>query len=145
MDEDTIRKFFSKVIDILQSNLYYKKNLIPWIKIIFEKHFKVLINLPSNTLERFNILKELINSRIQYEEKLNSINSKLNFVFNYYESKEQKSLNENANANEKGLIKEYQPLLEYYESDDDDTLKKKKGKTIYLFLCIFILIIIFIF
>jgi hypothetical protein len=130
MDEDIIHKFFSKVIDILQSNLYYKKNLIPWIKIIFEKHFKVLINLPKNTLERFNILKELINSRIQYEEKLNSINNKLNFVFNYFESKEQKSLNNN--SNEKVLIKEYQPLLEYYESDDDETIKKTKGKIINL-------------
>ena len=126
MDEEIIGKFFSKVIDILQSNLYYKKNLIPWIKMIFEKHFKIIINLPPFTLERFNILKELINSRVQYEDRLKSIGSKLNFVFNYYDKKEQKALNE------KDQNKEYQPLLEYYESDDEDTQRKSKGKKIIL-------------
>lgn len=125
MDSEIIQKFFGKVIDILQSNLYYKKNLIPWIKLIFEKHFKILINLPKETLERFNILKELINNRTQYEDRLNNLNARLNFVFNYYENRENKQLLSNSNLENK----QYEPLLEYYESDDEDTQKKSKGIT----------------
>ena len=38
---------------------------------------------------------------------------------NHYEKRDQKTSGEEN--------KEYEPLLEYYESDDDETIKKNKG------------------
>ena len=131
MDQETIGSFINKVIDILQSNIYYKKNLIPWIKLIFEKHFSIILNLPTKTLDNFSVIRQLIINRTQYKEKLNYLGNKMNFIFDYYQK-----IKNNKNLGEENK-KEYQPLLEYYESDDEDTIKKNKGKFIFIFLKIF--------
>lgn len=141
MNSELIARFINKVIDILQSNIFYKKNLIPWLKLIFEKHFTVIINLPNQTIENFNIIKLLISNRIQYKEKLEHLNKKINLIFDYYEKN-----NTNNGSDNNGKYKDYQPLLDYYESDDEESLKKNKGRNtlanygIYKHIYIFILI-----
>ncbi len=127
MDSDLIARFVNKIIDILQSNIYYRKNIIPWIKLIFEKHFAVILNLPLRTIENFNIIKQLISNRTQYKEKLEHLHAKLKFINDYYYENTKNKLTESTEAEEKIMNEEYTPLLEYYESDDEDTIKKKKG------------------
>lgn len=124
MDSELIASFVNKIIDILQSNIYYRKNIIPWIKLIFEKHFPVILNLPIRTIENFNIIKQLISNRTQYKEKLEFLHAKLKFINDYYHEISKNKLPE-AETEEK---KEYTPLLEYYESDDEETIIKNKGK-----------------
>ena len=112
MDSDLIARFVNKIIDILQSNIYYRKNIIPWIKLIFEKHFAVILNLPLRTIENFNVIKKLISNRTQYKEKLEHLQAKLKFINDYYHQNAKNKLPE---TEEK---KEYTPLVEYYESDE---------------------------
>lgn len=122
MDSELIARFVNKIIDILQSNIYYRKNIIPWIKIIFEKHFAIILNLPIKIIENLNIIKQLISNRIQYKEKLEYLHAKLKFINDYYQEINKNELPETFEEK-----KEYSPLLEYYESDDDETVKKNKG------------------
>jgi cell shape-determining protein MreC len=128
MDSVLIACFVNKIIDILQSNIYYRKNIIPWIKLIFEKHFAIILNLPLRTIENFNIIKQLISNRTQYKEKLEYLHAKLKFINDYYQ---EISKNKPIEIEEN---KEYTPLLIYYESDDEETLMKNKGKFCFLFL-----------
>lgn len=121
MDAELIASFVNKIIDILQSNIYYRKNIIPWIRLIFEKHFAIILNLPLRTIENFNIIKQLISNRTQYKEKLENLHAKLKFINDYYHDI---SKNKPVEIEEK---KEYAPLLEYYESDDEETIKRNKG------------------
>jgi len=129
MDSELIANFISKIIDILQSNIFYRKNIIPWIKLIFEKHFALILNLPNRSIENFNIIKQLISNRTQYKDKLEKLQGKLKFINDYYFEKSK--IRTHPENEEK---KEYTPLLEYFESDDEETDIKNKGIIIRFFL-----------
>ncbi len=122
MESELIARFVNKIIDILQSNIYYRKNIIPWIKLLFEKHFVIILNLPIKSLENLNVIKQLISNRTQYKEKLEHLHAKLKFINDFYQ---ENNTNKTSELTEEK--KEYSPLLEYYESDDEETIKKNKG------------------
>ena len=134
MNNDCIGKFIEKSLDIFQSNTFFVKNIILWInKIIKLKKINIL---SKNNIENFNKIQIYIKDKIKcfnnlclLKQKMNKINklfcsikeNKDKFIKNNENSKENKEYNEN-----KPII--FEPLLTYYESEDEEEKKNNENK-----------------
>ena len=138
MNNDCLGKFIEKSLDIFQSNSFYTKNILPWMKKIIK--FKKFNILSKNNIENLNKIQMYIKDKIKcfnnlciLKQKMNKINDIFsppekekseNFLKNQKKEEEKNNLN-----NDKHVI--FEPLLTYYESEDEEEMKennKKKNK-----------------
>jgi hypothetical protein len=125
MDAELIQKFIPKFIELFQSNVFFKKNLLPWLDLLFKHHFFLILSLPKNTLESLKNLKFLMENRTKNLTRLIEVHSKLENLMNLIQIKNTSNVNKISNE-----TMNYEPLLGYNESDSEEELNKK-GK-IYL-------------
>ena len=130
MNNDCLGKFIEKSLDIFQSNSFYTKQILPWIKKIFI--FKKIEILSKNNIENLIKIQMYIKDKIKcfnnlclLKEKINKINKMFNL------SNDDKTENflkneKKINDNNKPII--FEPLLTYYESEDEDEIKEYKVK-----------------
>jgi hypothetical protein len=134
MNNDCIEKFIEKSLDIFQSNSYsiYVKSILSWIKNVIK--FKKIYLLSKNNIENLLKIQIYIKDKIkcfnnlsllkQKMEKMNTIlypakGNKDNFF------KKNDNINNNMENSNKPII--FEPLLTYYESEDEED-KNKNGK-----------------
>ena len=127
MNRDTIEMFFEKVIDLFQSNNFYKKNVVIWIIEIFKYHKFEILSMENKIIKNLNIIKNYISNYTKNYNNLIRIQEKLNIINKY---KNNNNIQENKNINnENNLIKNNNnPLLTYMESDDEEEIEKNKNK-----------------
>ena len=127
MNRDTIEMFFEKVIDLFQSNNFYKKNVVIWIIEIFKYHKFEILSMENKIIKNLNIIKNYITNYTKNYNNLLRIQEKLNIINKY---KNNNNIQENKNINnENNLIKNNNnPLLTYMESDDEEEIEKNKNK-----------------
>ena len=135
MNNDCIEKFIEKSLDIFQSNSYsiYVKSILSWIKNVIK--FKKIYLLSKNNIENLLKIQIYIKDKIkcfnnlsllkQKMEKMNTIlypakGNKDNFF------KKNDNINNNMENSNKPII--FEPLLTYYESEDEDETKENKIK-----------------
>jgi len=134
MNNDCLDKFIEKSLDIFQSNSFYTKQILPWMKkILVLKKIEILSKKNVENLAKIQMyIKDKIkcfNNLCLLKEKINKINkifspSPGGITENFLKdknSKEKKDLNNN-----KPII--FEPLLTYYESEDEDETKENKIK-----------------
>ena len=128
MNRDTIEMFFEKVIDLFQSNNFYKKNVVIWIIEIFKYHKFEILSMENKIIKNLNIIKNYISNYTKNYNNLIRIQEKLNIINKY--KKNNNNIQENNNINDgKNLIKnKNNPLLTYMESDDEEEIEKNKNK-----------------
>ena len=126
MNRDTIEMFFEKVIDLFQSNNFYKKNVVIWIIEIFKYHKFEILSMENKIIKNLNIIKNYISNYTKNYNNLIRIQEKLNIINKY---KNNNNIQENKNINnENNLIKNNNnPLLTYMESDDEEEIEKYKN------------------
>ena len=134
MNNDCIEKFIEKSLDIFQSNSYsiYIQSILSWIKNIIK--FKKIYILSKNNIENLLKIQIYIKDKIkcfnnlsllkQKMEKMNTIlypakGNKDNFF------KKNDNINNNMENSNKPII--FEPLLTYYESEDEED-KNEKNK-----------------
>lgn len=134
MNNDCIEKFIEKSLDIFQSNSYsiYAKSILSWIKNVIK--FKKIYLLSKNNIENLLKIQIYIKDKIkcfnnlsllkQKMEKMNTIlypakGNKDNFF------KKNDNINNNMENSNKPII--FEPLLTYYESEDEED-KNEKNK-----------------
>ena len=127
MNSDCLNKFIEKAVDIFQSNSFYSKMIMPWFKNIL-KHKKLEIFRKKN-IENLKKIQIFIKDKIKCFDALCILKhkiGKINQIFNQ-NKKEKKEINNNNNGDDnKPII--FEPLLTYYESEDEDEIKKKEIK-----------------
>jgi len=128
MNRDTIEMFFEKVIDLFQSNNFYKKNVVIWIIEIFKYHKFEILSMENKIIKNLNIIKNYIanytknyNNLIRLQEKLNVINKYKN---NNNNNQKNININDGSNINKNNN----NPLLTYMESDDEEEIEENKNK-----------------
>ena len=128
MNRDTIEMFFEKVIDLFQSNNFYKKNVVIWIIEIFKYHKFEILSMENKKIKNLNIIKNYITNYTKNYNNLLRIQEKLNIINKY--KKNNNNIQENNNINDgNNLIKNNNnPLLTYMESDDEEEIEKNKNK-----------------
>ena len=128
MNRDTIEMFFEKVIDLFQSNNFYKKNVVIWIIEIFKYHKFEILAMENKIIKNLNIIKNYITNYTKNYNNLLRIQEKLNIINKY--KKNNNNIQENNNINDgNNLIKNNNnPLLTYMESDDEEEIEKNKNK-----------------
>ncbi len=128
MNRDTIEMFFEKVIDLFQSNNFYKKNVVIWIIEIFKYHKFEILSMENKIIKNLNIIKNYITNYTKNYNNLLRIQEKLNIINKY--KKNNNNIQENNNINDgNNLIKNNNnPLLTYMESDDEEEIEKNKNK-----------------
>ena len=128
MNRDTIEMFFEKVIDLFQSNNFYKKNVVIWIIEIFKYHKFEILSMENKIIKNLNIIKNYITNYTKNYNNLLRIQEKLNIINKY--KKNNNNIQENNNINDgNNLIKNNNnPLLTYMESDDEEEIEKNKIK-----------------
>lgn len=134
MNNDCVEKFIEKSLDIFQSNSYfiYVKSILSWLKNIMK--FKKLFILSSkNNVENLIKIQIYIKDKIKCFNNLSLLKQKINKMNNIlYPGKGYKDnffrKNDN-NNNTKNSIEPiiFEPLLTYYESEDEEE-KNKNGK-----------------
>ena len=128
MNRDTIEMFFEKVIDLFQSNNFYKKNVVIWIIEIFKYHKFEILSMENKIIKNLNIIKNYISNYTKNYNNLIRIQEKLNIINKYKNNNNIIQENKNIN-NENNLIKNNNnPLLTYMESDDEEEIEKNKNK-----------------
>ena len=128
MNRDTIEMFFEKVIDLFQSNNFYKKNVVIWIIEIFKYHKFEILSMENKIIKNLNIIKNYITNYTKNYNNLLRIQEKLNIINKYKNNNNIIQENKNIN-NENNLIKNNNnPLLTYMESDDEEEIEKNKNK-----------------
>ena len=128
MNRDTIEMFFEKVIDLFQSNNFYKKNVVIWIIEIFKYHKFEILSMENKIIKNLNIIKNYITNYTKNYNNLLRIQEKLNIINKY--KKNNNNIQENNNIKDgNNLIKNNNnPLLTYMESDDEEEIEKNKNK-----------------
>ena len=134
MNNDCIEKFIEKSLDIFQSNSYsiYIKSILSWIKNIIKSKKNYILS--KNNIENLLKIQIYIKDKIkcfnnlsllkQKMEKMNTIlypakGNKDNFF------KKNDNINNNMENSNKPII--FEPLLTYYESEDEED-KNEKNK-----------------
>ena len=135
MNTDCLNKFIEKAVDIFQSNSFYSKMILPWLQNIL-KHKKFEIFRKKN-IENLKKIQIFIKDKIKcfdalciLKHKIEKINQlfcdskkeKTNFDIKEDNNNETKDINNN----DKPII--FEPLLTYYESEDEDEAKMKNIK-----------------
>ena len=127
MNSDCLNKFIEKAVDIFQSNSFYSKMIIPWFQKIL-KHKKLEIFRKKN-IENLKKIQIFIKDKIKCFDSLCILKHKIGKINQIFcdNNKEKKAINNNNdNNNNKPVI--FEPLLTYYESEDEDEAKNKEIK-----------------
>ena len=136
MNSDCVGKFLEKSVDIFQSNSFYCKLILPWFKNIIK--YKKLEIFRKKNIENLKKIRIFIQDKIKCFDALCVLKhkiGKINQIFcenkndnNNLSSNKEKNKEEinDINNNDKPVI--FEPLLTYYESDDEDETKKKEIK-----------------
>ena len=135
MNNDCLGKFIEKSLDIFQSNSFYIKYILPWMQNIIK--FKKINILTKYNIENFVKIQMYIKDKIKcfndlciLKQKMNKINEIFtptekeksdNFLKKHKNEEEKNDLNSN-----KPII--FEPLLTYYESEDEEEMKENKKK-----------------
>ena len=133
MNSDCLSKFIEKSIDIFQSNSFYTKNIIPWFKKIIK--FKKINILKKNNIENLVKIQMYISDKIKCLNNLCILKQKMNKINAIFSpiSKEKSEifLKKKKNEEEKNIDNKpviFEPLLTYFESEDEDEKKEKEIK-----------------
>ena len=126
MNSDCLNKFIEKAVDIFQSNSFYSKMIIPWFKNIL-KHKKLEIFRKKN-IENLKKIQIFIKDKIKCFDSLCILKHKIGKINQIFcdNNKEKKAINNDNDNNNKPVI--FEPLLTYYESEDEDEAKNKEIK-----------------
>ena len=137
MNTDCLNKFIEKAVDIFQSNSFYSKMILPWLQNIL-KHKKFEIFRKKN-IENLKKIQIFIKDKIKCFDALCILKHKIEKINQLFcdNKKEKTNLdtkedNNNNNEtkdisnNDKPII--FEPLLTYYESEDEDEAKMKNIK-----------------
>jgi hypothetical protein len=135
MNIDCIEKFIEKSLDIFQSNSYsiYLKSILSWIKNIIK--FKKIYILSKNNIENLFKIQIYIKDKIKCFNNLSLLKQKMDkmntilypskgYKDNFFR-KNDDNINNNMENSNKPII--FEPLLTYYESEDEED-KNKNGK-----------------
>ena len=115
MDSELINFFISKLIEVFQSNVFFKHNMLPWLDILFKHHMIEIVRLPKKTQNNLKNIQTLIQNRTKNLDRLEEISYKLENLMELFNKKKKNSKTENAVT--------YEPLLVYNESDSEDEKK----------------------
>ena len=135
MNNDCLEKFIEKSLDIFQSNSLYSKNILPWMRSIFK--FKKFNILTKNNIENLIKIKMFINDKIKCFNNLCLLKQKMNKINEIFcpknEENSQSFLKISKNEEEKNDSNDnrpviFEPLLTYYESEDEEEAKENKKK-----------------
>ena len=134
MNNDCIEKFIEKSLDIFQSNSYsiYVKSILSWIKNVIK--FKKIYLLSKNNIENLLKIQIYIKDKIKCFNNLSLLKQKMekmNIILypakgnkdNFF--KKNDNINNNMENSNKPII--FEPLLTYYESEDEED-KNEKNK-----------------
>ena len=136
MNTDCLNKFIEKAVDIFQSNSFYSKMILPWLQNIL-KHKKFEIFRKKN-IENLKKIQIFIKDKIKCFDALCILKHKIEKINQLFcdnkkektnlDIKEDNNNNESKdiNNNDKPII--FEPLLTYYESEDEDEAKMKDIK-----------------
>ena len=126
MNSDCLNKFIEKAIDIFQSNSFNSKMIIPWFKNIL-KHKKLEIFRKKN-IENLKKIQIFIKDKIKCFDSLCVLKHKIGKINQIFcdNNKEKKPINNDNDNDNKPVI--FEPLLTYYESEDEDEAKNKEIK-----------------
>ena len=135
MNNDCLNKFIEKSLDIFQSNSFYTKNILPWMKKIIK--LKKVNLLTKNNVENLCKIQIYINEKVKCFNNLCILRQKMNKINEIFSPipkekvenflKKQKNEEEKNNSGDgKPVI--FEPLLTYYESEDEDEIKEKEIK-----------------
>ena len=126
MNSDCLNKFIEKAIDIFQSNSFNSKMIIPWFKNIL-KHKKFEIFRKKN-IENLKKIQIFIKDKIKCFDSLCVLKHKIGKINQIFcdNNKEKKPINNDNDNDNKPVI--FEPLLTYYESEDEDEAKNKEIK-----------------
>ena len=126
MNSDCLNKFIEKAVDIFQSNSFYSKMIIPWFQNIL-KHKKLEIFRKKN-IENLKKIQIFIKDKIKCFDSLCILKHKIGKINQIFcdNNKEKKAINNDNDNNNKPVI--FEPLLTYYESEDEDEAKNKEIK-----------------
>ena len=130
MNNDCLGKFIEKSLDIFQSNSFYTKQILQWMKKIFI--YKKIEILSKNNIENLMKIQMYIKDKIKcfnnlclLKVKINKINKMFN-ISNDQNSEKFLKNDKKINDNNKPII--FEPLLTYYESEDEDEINENKVK-----------------
>lgn len=118
METEVLRGFISKLIEVFQSNAFFKRNILPWLQFLFKYHQLEIINLPTKTLVSLRSVQTLIRNRTKNFDRFLEVSNKVETLMNSFKSKVPVK-------DEKFQI--YEPLLVYNESDDEEEKKEKES------------------
>ena len=136
MNNDCLGKFIEKSLDIFQSNSFYTKYIIPWMQNILK--FKKINILTKNNIENLIKIQMYIKDKIKCFNNLCLLKQKMKKINEIFAApqaagasdqflKNKKNEEEKNNIdNNKPVI--FEPLLTYYESEDEEEVKEKKIK-----------------
>ena len=126
MNSDCLNKFIEKAVDIFQSNSFYSKMVMPWFTNIL-KHKKLEIFRKKN-IENLKKIQIFIKDKIKCFDSLCILKHKIGKINQIFcdNNKEKKAINNDNDNNNKPVI--FEPLLTYYESEDEDEAKNKEIK-----------------
>jgi hypothetical protein len=136
MNNDCLGKFIEKSLDIFQSNSFYTKNILPWMQKIIK--FQKIHILTKNNIENLRKIQIYIQDKIKcfnnlclLKQKMNKINE----IFGPDREKKDGSTNTFLKNNDKDVDAKnndkpffFEPLLTYYESDDEEEVKENEIK-----------------
>ena len=134
MNNDCLGKFIEKSLDIFQSNSFYTKNILPWIQKIIK--FQKIHILTKNNIENLKKIQIYIQDKIKCFNNLCLLKQKMNKINEIFDSR-QKNGDKNTflkkNDKDDGVKKNdepvfFEPLLTYYESDDEEEVKENEIK-----------------
>jgi hypothetical protein len=122
-DNEILTKFLAKFIDLFQSNVFYKRNIISWLTLLFKYHFFTILTLDKTTLENLKRIQTLIDGRTKNLNKLIEVEGKLGNLINIFSTTSKTTLN--SGEIKPAKEKQYEPLLIYNESDSEEENQKK--------------------
>ena len=130
MNSDCVSKFIEKATDIFQSNSFYCNYIVPWIKnILKSKKFEIFSKKNVENLKKIQIFMQ---NKIKNFDSLCILKQKMNKINQIFYEKSEKNENILDEKNNKDNNKDkpiiFEPLLTYYESEDEDEIKLKKEK-----------------
>ena len=120
MDAELLKGFIAKLIEVFQSNAFFKRNILPWFQLLFKYHQIEIIKLPAKILINLRSIQTLIKNRTKNHDRLLEVSTKLESLINGF------NLNNKKNEEKKGgEFVTYEPLLVYNESDSEEETKSK--------------------
>ena len=120
MESDIIQGFCYNMINVLQSNNLYKKNLLPWFNSLLTNHKAEFLKFPSKYSQILQSINTIINSRTKNFDRIISLKEKLNNLKKVYKR--------NDHIKQDNL--QPQPMLIYNESDSEEEAKNEFNKRI---------------